>query len=212
MILQALYQLAQRKGLMEDPDFEPKPVAWLVHVGKNGQLLGTPQGTHYTAPVEGKKKPKPVPKTFWIPKQPAGRAGTKAPPCFFVDNAKYVFGIRTKDKVFSPGEGREKSAWFRDMVARCAEATKDEAAVAIRTFLENVASGQTVVKLPEECKSNDLFAFVYSPDLDRLVHDRPKIRAYWKHERAAPICQGATTRTMSRFRRGDRRNRPFPPD
>ena len=39
---------------MEDPDYEPKPVAYLVRVDDGGKLLGI-EGTHTTPPAEGKK-------------------------------------------------------------------------------------------------------------------------------------------------------------
>jgi CRISPR-associated protein Csd1 len=184
MILQALYQLAQREGLMEDPDFEPKPVAWLVRVSQEGKLLGI-RGTHYTVPAEGKRKPRQVAKTFSIPRRPTGKSGTKAPSGFLVENAKYVFGLRTKDKTFSSDEGTEKSGWFREMVAKCAEETNDEATRAVVSFLEDIAQRRTMVSLPEDCRSNDLFAFEFAPDVDMLVHERPRVREYWKDLRGS---------------------------
>jgi len=184
MILQALYQLAQREGLMEDPDFEPKPVAWLVRVSQEGKLLGI-RGTHYTVPAEGKRKPRQVAKTFSIPRRPTGKSGTKAPSGFLVENAKYAFGLPTKDKTFSPDEGTEKSGWFREMVAKCAEETNDEATRAVVSFLEDIAQRRTMVSLPEDCRSNDLFAFAFAPDVDLLVHQRPRVRKYWKDLRGS---------------------------
>jgi len=65
MILQALYQLAQREEL--PLDFEPRPVAWLVRVSKDGELLGI-RGTHHVLPAKGKQKAKEIPKRFWIPR------------------------------------------------------------------------------------------------------------------------------------------------
>ena len=182
MILQALYQLAHREGLMDDPDFEPKPVAWIVRVSGEGKLLGI-RGTHYTLPAEGKKKPKQMAKTFRIPRRPTGKSGTKAPSAFLVENAKYVFGLPTKDKVFPAEEGREKSGWFREMVARCAEETHDEASRAVVTLLSDIAEGSASVTLSADCRSNDLFAFEFASDTDLLVHERPAVREYWKHLR-----------------------------
>ena len=182
MILQALHRLAEREGLTDDLDFEPKPVGWLVRVSREGELLGI-RGTHYTLPAEGKKKPKQIAKTFWIPRRPTGKSGTKAPSGFLVENAKYVFGLPTKDKSFSTDEGKEKSGWFRGLVTRCAQETNDEASRAIVRFLEDVAQGRTSVNLPEDCRSNDLFAFEFAPDIDVLVHERPKVRGYWKRLR-----------------------------
>jgi len=181
MILQALYELAQREELMADPDFQRKPVAWLVRIDAAGRCMGI-VGTHYLPPTDGKRKSKPKAKTFRVPYQP-GRSGIQAPPCFFVDNAKYVFGRPTSDKSFDERKGKAKAAAFCQEIRRCVEATGDEAARAVLTFLEDMASGKTCVELPKECVSNDLFAFIYTPDGERLVHERPAIQDYWKKKR-----------------------------
>lgn len=182
MILQALYDLAQRESLMEEPDFEPKPVAWLVRLSDKGELLGI-VGTHVTEPGKGKKPAKEIAKAFSIPRQPTGRSGTKAPASFFVDNAKYVFGLPTKDKKFSAKEGQEKAALFREQIAECATRTRDQGADAVLRFLEDVAEERVKVTLDEKRNSNDLFAFVVSPDTDQLVHQRDGIRDFWKQKR-----------------------------
>lgn len=184
MILQTLYDLAQKEHLMEDPDFEPKPVAWLVRLSGKGELLGI-VGTHVTEPATGKKPAKEVAKSFPVPRQPTGRSGTKAPASFFVDNAKYVFGLSTKGKKFSAKEGQEKTALFRELIAECAAQTRDQGANAVLKFLEDVAQDRVGVTLDEKCNSNDLFAFVVSPDTDRLVHQHDLIRDFWKQKRNA---------------------------
>lgn len=184
-MLQALYRMAHEEGLLADPDYEPKPVAYLVRVADGGKLLGI-ESTHTVPPAQGKKKPKPVAKSFRIPRQPTGRSGTKAPAAFFVDNAKYVFGLPTPDKNFSAEEGAEKSSWFRELVRKCAAETHDAGARAVLRLLERIADGHQKIELPAECKSNELFAFVYAPDIDVLVHERPLVREYWKRQREQP--------------------------
>lgn len=183
MILEALCRLAEQEDLMSDPDFELKPVAWVVRVDDGGRLLGI-EGTHYLPEPTGTRSPKEQVKSMRIPRQPTGRSGTKAPAAFLVDNAKYVFGRSTKDKQFRLEEGREKSGWFRDRIAACAVATSDVGVIAVLEFLDRVRSGALSLELDEKCKSNDLFAFIYAPDQDRLVHERPALREYWKAERA----------------------------
>lgn len=186
MILEALYQLAVQEELVADPDFEVLPVAWLVRVDRDGRMTGPIEGTH-SLPSDAKgKKPKLVAKTFSIPRRPTGRSGTKAPAAFFVDNAKYVFGRGPEDKPVDPADGREKSGWFRNLIARCVNATGDEGAAAVLRFLDRVRDGDaTELTLPEDFAANDLFAFVYAPDIDLLVHRRPAVRAYWSAARAA---------------------------
>jgi len=209
MILQALYDLAQKEGLMEDPDFELKPVSWLVRLSDKGELLGI-VGTHVTESGKGNKPAKETAKAFPIPRQPTGRSGTKAPASFFVDNAKYVFGLATKDKTFPDEEGREKASAFRDLIAECATQTGEQGALAVLKFLENVAQDRGKVTLDEKCKSNDLFAFVVSPDIDRLVHDRDSIRDFWKKKRGNADSEELPLNTCLVSGKSTGANRLFP--
>lgn len=179
MILQALYQLAEREGLMTDPDFEPKRVAWLVRVDKGGKLLGI-EGTHDVQPAEGKKSPKPIAKKFSVPREKARTSGDHA--FFFYDKAEYIFGLdpagkRTQDQLAA------RLALFRQRVRECAAASSDEGARAVSQFLDSLAAGAQQAPLPDDCQPNDLFAFVYAPDVDRLVTERDGVRAYWRHLR-----------------------------
>lgn len=187
MILQALYRLALEEGLVEDPDFEVRPVAWLVDVGPAGELLGI-RGTHTTVEVGKTGKTKSVAKPLRIPRRRTGKSGTKAPPDFFVENAKYAFGFCTADKQFTAAEGAEKAGWFQDDIRKCWEATRDPGVLAVLHLLEGVATRQTAIMLPDECKSNDLFCFVLAADIDVPVHEREAVREYWnrlRHERDA---------------------------
>ena len=196
MILQALHQLAQQEDLMADPDYEPKPVAWLVRVAPGGKFLGI-QGTHTVPPVpeRGRQRSRPEPKKIPVPFQP-GRSGTKAPPQFLVDNALYVFGLGTRDKPVDPENGKEKSGWFRESVRACADATGDDGVKAVLAFLEAVAKGETAISLPAECASNDQFAFVFAPDVDTVLTDREAIRRYWRHLRSGKPTDGASRQCL----------------
>lgn len=184
MILHALCALADREGLVGDPDYEYKRVAWLVRLASDGRFLSMESTVQPVTAATGKKQ-KPQAKQFLIPRQPTGRTGIKAPSAFLVDNAKYVFGQPTKDKTFSAAEGQEKSKWFRETVARCADKTHDDGATAVTRFLRDLESGNQRVVLPDEAKSNELFAFVLGTD-DVLVHLRPEVKAYWKRQRESP--------------------------
>ena len=60
---------------MDDPDFEPKPVAWLVYVSGDGKLLGI-QGTHeISAKEQERKKPRAMPKVFSLPREKSVTSG-----------------------------------------------------------------------------------------------------------------------------------------
>ncbi|MBI4668139.1 MAG: type I-C CRISPR-associated protein Cas8c/Csd1 [Elusimicrobia bacterium] len=182
MILQALFNLAQNEGLMDDPDYEWKKVPWLVYVGKEGELSGI-VGTHNVPPQEeGRKKmPKPVPKRFLLPREKALTSGARA--FLLYGKSDYVFGIdpggeRSADQL------KERFKLFRERVQECREATKDAAVQTVCKLLEDVATGRQKVSLPKDCGGSDLFAFIYSPDNNMLVTDREKVRAYWKNQRA----------------------------
>jgi CRISPR-associated protein Csd1 len=189
MILQALHRLARREGLMEDPDFEPKPVAWLVRVSDNGKLLGI-QGTHYIpAEEQKKKKPKRMPKFFLLPREKHVTSGDRA--FLLFNKAEYVFGIDPEQK--RPAEDLSRRfGLFREKVRTCFEETRDEGVHAVYTFLEDLAAGRQSITLPSDCATNDLFTFVFAPDIDRLVTDRVKVREYWKEIRKAKEAEGST--------------------
>jgi CRISPR-associated protein Csd1 len=183
MILHALYELAQQEGLVSDPDYEFKPVAWLVRVDKGGTLLSI-ESTHYLPEGRGRQKPRPTAKAFPVPRQPGRTSGDRA--FFLCDKAEYVFGLdpqSDRDKRRPEGKLAARFDLFRDQVKRCADETGDDGVRAVASLLAGIAAGKVKVTLPEGCASNDLFAFVYAPDIDRLVHERDKARAYWSSER-----------------------------
>jgi len=188
MILQALYELAKQEKLTEDADFEPKAVAWLVRVSPEGRLLGI-EGTKNAIPEQPpRKNPRIVAKTFQLPRERPVTSGDRA--FLLFNKAEYVFGIdpngtREAEKL------RKRFDLFRQKVKECLEATGDEGVDAVARLLDEIAAGIQKIGLPTDCAANDLFAFIYSPDVDRLLTDRPKVRAYWKQLRAKQFGDGA---------------------
>lgn len=185
MILQALHQLAEADDLLADPDYESKPVAYLVRVTGGGRLLGI-ESTHTTPPAkEGKKPPKPRPKTFPVAREPGRTSGDRAN--FLVDKAEYALGL---DPETDPSKRRapEKLALrfglFRERVKECLEATGDEGVAAVAAFLDQLAAGRLEIELPEGCAGNDLFAYAYDTE-ERLLVRREAVRRYWKEQRRA---------------------------
>lgn len=191
MILQALYQLAETEHLMEDPDFEWKPLAWLITLTADGSLLGI-HGTH-TIPSseEGKKKPKPRPTNYEVPREAGRTSGDRA--FFLFDKAEYALG---QDPETDPAKRREpeklaaRLALFRQRAEECLAATGDEGVRAVCRFLDRLSRGEIATPLPEGCAANDLFGFVYATDVDRLVTSRPKVKEYWRSLRALPAADG----------------------
>lgn len=194
MILQALCELAERDKLVQDPDFPPGKVSRAIVVTADGDIRGIHDLRVFEAGMgKGKGKSKPQPTWIGVPMQRA-RSGIKAPPYFLVDNPKYVFGRPTADKPFTVEEGAEKSAAFRALLAECATETGDEGARAVLRALERVADGTTTITLPEDCTSNEQFVFLYEPDIDVYVHERPAVQQWWRRRRAAD-----STRDGDRF-------------
>ena len=186
MILQALAELAEQEALLQDADFEPKPVAFLVRVTDGGKFLGL-ESTHSIPLAEegSRRKPQPRPRSYPVPREPGRTSGDRA--LFLVDKAEYALGL---DPETDPEKRREpeklalRFSLFRERVADALKATDDPGVAAMHAFLEDLAAGRQTVELPEECKGNDLFGFVY--DLEtRPIHDRKMVREYWSALRQA---------------------------
>ena len=183
MILRALYDLAVREKLVADPDFPLAPVAWLVKVSHDGTIRSI---TDTRSPEEGagRRKPRLIAKSFPIPRPPSRTSGDRA--FFLCDKSEYALGLAcaTND---APARAPEKLstrfALFRAQIEACVEATGDEGICAVLTALDMVATGQQAVHLSDSCAPNDIFAFIYEPDGDTLVHERPAIQEYWRAQR-----------------------------
>ncbi|MBI2422529.1 MAG: type I-C CRISPR-associated protein Cas8c/Csd1 [Candidatus Hydrogenedentes bacterium] len=181
MILQSLHELADREGLVEDADYEWKPVTWLIHLDEKGKFLNF-VGTQYTPPEEGKKKPKPVSKKFAVPRCGGRTSGDFA--FFLVDKADYVLGLDPEGK--RPVEKRQARAQlFRDEVRACYAATKSPAVGAVLQFLEERIASLDGFTLPEDCTPSDLFGFIVRPQRETLITDEDAVRKYWEARRGA---------------------------
>ncbi|MGH9350880.1 MAG: type I-C CRISPR-associated protein Cas8c/Csd1, partial [Terriglobia bacterium] len=189
MILQALYELALREGLVEDPDLEPKPVAWLVHVSPDGSFLAFEDTRTVPAHQQGRKPPKSIAKSYSVPREKPVTSWDRA--FLLFNKAEYVFGIDPDGKRDAPKLAR-RFALFRERVKTCLDDTGDDGVKAVYRFLEDLAAGRQTVTLPADCASNDLFVFVYQ---DHLVTDRPLVREYWQRMRRSSDGQGASEHT-----------------
>jgi CRISPR-associated protein Csd1 len=196
VILQALYQLAERERLVEDPDFEQKPVRFVVVVGKDGKFLQLLDTLH-TPPAESEgkkaKKPKPIAKSLTVPRD-AGfnmRVANDYPGPL-LDKREYLFGIPEPNYrgVVNEERALRRRELFRSRVADVYHKTHDEGVGAVLAFLDRVAAGE-VPELPADCGPGDLFTFSYYPDAGGLVTDRPGFRDWWKRQRAEGPSGGA---------------------
>lgn len=182
MILQALYELAQAEELIGDPDFEYKPVSWVIRLREDGTLVNIED--HRRDMNEGKTgkggkpvKPKWTGKDELVPVQPIRTSGDLA--FFLVDKAEYVFGI-------DPAGGRSaakltaRGGLFREAVETCTAESDDAGVRAVATFLRSLAEGKKA-HFPEDAAANELFAFKVGEG--PFVHLRPAVKAWWKSRR-----------------------------
>jgi CRISPR-associated protein Csd1 len=176
---------------VSDPDYEFKPVAWIVPVSESSELLPF-RPTRESIPAVGKKKPRVVAKSFRVPRQPGRTSGDVA--FFLCDKSEYALGVLPNDGN-TPARSAEKLATrfalFREGVRVCYGATADEGVRALLGALDGIANGRQRVTLPVDCAANDLFAFVFAPDGDVLLHDRPLVRQYWASQRARELGDDA---------------------
>jgi CRISPR-associated protein Csd1 len=182
-ILRALYDLAEQENLVEDPDFVLTPVAWFIRVDTAGNIVSIDDNRVET-PSVGKRKARLRARAVRIPRQPQRTRAAVA--AFLCDKAEYAFGLSAPADTKTQRDPKEliaRATLFRFQVERCVEETNDEGAVAVLGMLASLANGEQAIALPTDCASNDLFAFVYAPDIDKCVHERPAIAAYWKKER-----------------------------
>ncbi len=190
MILTALKELAEREGLVANPHYEEKAVAYVFVLNNDGRLLGiqplsdTPQGA------------KKVVKRYCLVPRPlpgARRSGTKIDPNFLVDNASFAIGINApgdkEKKSYDAAALAERLSEFRALVGTAEYGTNNDAGLsAVRLFLDDLLSGRQVVPLEgllSNLKTNELLAFRLSSDMGRFVHEREAVRDYWNRLRAS---------------------------
>lgn len=184
MILRELYDLAQREGLVEDANFEPKPISFIVVIGRGGRLRSIV--STLTPPAE--KKGKPRAKSFSVPRGYVRSSGVRAQVLW--DNAKYVFGVNVdKAKKVAKADLQECRQAFLAQVRDAATASKDEALADVVAFLGRLETEpMTRDDLLARChvetiEPNGNFAFRHESDAEGLVSDRPKVRAWWAAQR-----------------------------
>lgn len=192
MILKALCELAQAEELIGDPDFEHKPVSWVVRLREDGSLVDI--NDHRRNLNEGKTgrngqpiKPKWAGKDELVPVQPIRTSGDCA--FFLVDKAEYVFGI-DPNGTRPPEKLAARAALFREPIEACAAETDDAAIKAVAKFLQSVALNAGGITLPPDAAANDLFAFKVGED--DFVHLRPAVKAWWKKKREIAPAAGET--------------------
>lgn len=182
MIYKALFDLAEREGLLADTAYEPQEVHYLVHLGASGEYLGCEAPRDETSASD--KQSRSRPKRRRVPRRSGRTSVDRAE--FMVDKAEYVFGIDPSGK--RPGKklaGRRRL--FADSVGKALEKLPHKASLtAVHAFLAREVPPEIRQLLGAEraadrtALAGALFAFVYEPDGGTLcIHDDPEVKAYF---------------------------------
>ncbi len=165
MLIQALYELAEREGLGGHD--EAKRVDVVIALARDGAPLS----------VTRVSNAKHVTLTR-VPRMPTGRAGATANPGLLYDNASYVLGV-----------GKVSEARAAAFLVRAREvmvATGDAGAQAVVSFCASPAHRkQAAAMLGEPWTGSEWCAFTLSGE-EGYVHGRPQVAAFWAAERQKP--------------------------
>lgn len=178
MMLRALYDLAQRQRLLENPDYETKKVDLYLRIDAQGTFLGL------EAPGDAVGRGQPIE----VPRMPIRTQAIKSGLLF--DNAKYVLGVgKAEDKV-------ERLAQcvlaFSSEVTRAADATQDPSVQAVARFMARLPEQRdSIVKRypfggPSEWTGSENIAFRVGQD-DTPVHQRSAVRSFFSAQRQASV-------------------------
>jgi CRISPR-associated protein Csd1 len=181
VILQSLHELAQLEKLIDDPDFEYKPLSWAIRLREDGSLVKI-EDLRSDLNAGTNRKPRYAGKKELVPFQAVRTSGDRA--YFLVDKAEYIFAVDPATGLPGP-RSLQRAKLFRDGVEACCTETHDAAVGAVVKFLRSLVQQPDDGLLAREAKDvapNDLFAFRVGTD--DWVHLRPAVHAYWKRQRS----------------------------
>jgi CRISPR-associated protein Csd1 len=183
MILKTLVDLAKREGLVDDPDYEPKPVRWVVSLGTGGKFLGV-------APNEviDDRTKKPKPGVMQVPRSAVRTSGSAA--AFLVDKAEYALGFDPDGNPKKVNKLSLHNRLFAEHIEAALKLTSEELGLmALLAFLRNDdGKALCIADIGDRAVGNDLFAFAYLPDdgsPGSRIHDRDRVREAWRQLRGA---------------------------
>ena len=187
MILQALAEMAEREGLLEDPSYEQKEVHYLIRLGPGGKYLGL-SAPRDEPPLDPKGKPRgrPRPKKRPIPKRSDRTSQPRAE--FLVDKAEYVFGVDPTGKRADAKLAGRRMLFSSFVEAAIKEVHSSPGLRAVQAFLEAKPPADISKLLSSDSASeraglaNALFAFVYEPDGGTAcVHEESGVRSFFRN-------------------------------
>ena len=176
MILESLYELAEREKLVDQPAFQSVPVRWIIDLDAQGHFR-TSRIPRYTVQEEGKRKPRQEFKRMSVPRRTV-RPGQVTKPEFLVDNAQYVLGIQPEgaDAKKIPMETYRRS--FLDLLLKAKTAVDSPVLNATIAFLENEEQRSKAAAdlQTRRFASNEWITFRLRGD---FLHESPALRNWW---------------------------------
>lgn len=205
MILQRLYELAQREKLLADPAFTREAVACRVDIDRDGRLLGLQDlREQRELPAKGKRgKPKlvltggkelPVPvrpvvwdenRHAWKTTDPAA-SGKEKPAVFLADAIARVLPVERLIEETSREKFRAQRSTFWRFLRLAIEQIGDDALQPLLRFHESLASMPDVQE--ELCrqveslgfKLADLCTLALHDDMGRTVLENAAVQEWWR--------------------------------
>ena len=159
MILRTLVDLAKREGLVDDPDYEPKPVRWVI---KHWSWRQAPWCRPNEVIDDRTKKSKPG--VMQVPRSPVRTSGSAA--AFLVDKAEYALGFDPDDNPKKVSKLPIHNRLFAEHVAERPEngCRLNPVCKLSLAFLRNDDDkAQCIAAIRDRAVGNDLFAFRVSP-------------------------------------------------
>jgi CRISPR-associated protein Csd1 len=184
MILNRLYELAERQQLLADPAFERLPVPYVVHLNEEGAYVDIEE-RRGTVTIPTKKKGAP-PRTepdkgrvVSVPKA-HGNTANRGFARFFADTLPRVLSVSDDAK----SESSRRTFW--QQIAEAAQQSNDPALRAVEAFGQRMLTdpqlqAQLRAKL-EELKPDpgDRCTFAWYPDGGPTILEREPVRAWYR--------------------------------
>lgn len=184
MILQALYQLAEREDLIGA--YQKGQIHYQLHIDRDGHMLGLVP----TQDERGRGLIGQLPRLIGT-----RTVNTLARP--FVDKADYSLGLGAGGVTDKRTAAR--AADFRRHVEACVAATNDSGARAVLAFLDRTPSWRDSLfaqRPAAEWTGDEVVAFVLDEDGSLPVHLRPAVRAWWTAQRSESSAAGRPLRCL----------------
>lgn len=203
MILQRLYELAERENLLEDTAFVAKGIACRIDIDQNGEFLGLHDMREWEElPAKGRspaKKKLVGAKSLPIPVRPVVRdssgkwkttdpaaTGKEKPAVFLADTIARVLPVHRLIDEDKRDKFDSQRATFWRFFQHVVEELESEDLIAIAKFAGKLESnedmGERIAKSVESAgfSTSDLCTLAVSSDMGKCVAERDDVRQWWR--------------------------------